>query len=367
MNIPNNKLKLSLMQFILLIHGCETGLAVLTLPKQLAQYAGTDGWISLILGWIIVTIISICIVRIMAQHPGEHFKDILIRYLGKWAGTIFFILWIIYIVLSALATLLVAVNIIQIWVLPRTPLFLILTLLMFNTFLLLRGGIRLLGRYAVFVFFFTLLMPILLLIPLKDSNVLYLLPVFKEGWRPIMIALKTSVFAFLGFEITFLAYPYLKNKKDAVKGIIAANTITFIFYLLITLSSFICFSPDEIKDYLWPTLMLVKPIQFSFLERMEILFLSFYLFVFSTTFIPYTYFFTDGITKLVNKEKWKVPFLILPLIVVLSLFFHLAFKQVEDFEHFYNLLSFYFAFAFPVLFIIYISVYKRFKKRGNQT
>ncbi|MDT2239430.1 GerAB/ArcD/ProY family transporter [Paenibacillus larvae] len=89
MNIPNNKLKLSLMQFILLIHGCETGLAVLTLPKQLAQYAGTDGWISLILGWIIVTIISICIVRIMAQHPGEHFKDILIRYLGKWAGTIF--------------------------------------------------------------------------------------------------------------------------------------------------------------------------------------------------------------------------------------------------------------------------------------
>ncbi|MDT2248436.1 GerAB/ArcD/ProY family transporter [Paenibacillus larvae] len=100
-----------------------------------------------------------------------------------------------------------------------------------------------------------------------------------------------------------------------------ANTITFIVYLLITLSSFICFSPDEITKYLWPTLMLVKPIQFPFLERMEILFLSFYIFIFLTTFVPYTYFFTDGIAKLVNKDKWKVPFLILPLIVVLSYFF----------------------------------------------
>ncbi|MFU2105189.1 GerAB/ArcD/ProY family transporter, partial [Paenibacillus larvae] len=48
------------MQFILLIHGIEVGLATLPLPSQLAQYAGTDGWISLILGWFLVTIISIC-------------------------------------------------------------------------------------------------------------------------------------------------------------------------------------------------------------------------------------------------------------------------------------------------------------------
>lgn len=355
------------MQFILLIHGIQIGISILTLPNRIAQYAGTDGWISLVLSWMFVTLVSICIVKIMAQHPGEHFKDILIRYLGKWIGTVFIILWMLYALLIALEILLLAINIIQIWILPKTPTFLTLTLLMFNTYLLLQGGIRLLGRFAVFVFFFTLAMPILLLIPLKDSNILYLLPIFKEGWWPIILALKTSIIAFLGFEATFLAYPYLKNKKDAVKGVIAANAITFIVYLHIIFSSFIYFSPDEIKDYLWPTLMLVKPIQFPFLERMEILFLSFYIFIFAASFVPYTYFFTNNLSKLVNKDKWKVPYLILPLIVVLSFFFHLTFKQIRMFEDFTNGLSLYFAYAFPILFLLYISIFKRLKKGGKPT
>jgi spore germination protein (amino acid permease) len=303
----------------------------------------------------------------MAKHPSEHFKDILVRYMGKWVGKFFLVLWIVYTLLISLAVLLVSVKILQIWVLPKTPAFPIFIFLMFNTFLILRGGIRLLGRYAVFVFFFTLAMPILLLIPLKDSNVLYLLPVLKEGWWPIITAVKTSAIAFIGFEITFVFYPYLKNKKDAVKGVVIANTITLIVYLHITFSSFIYFSPNEITDYLWPTLMLVKPIQFPFLERMEILFLSFYIFIFSTTFIPYIYFFMDGLTKLVNKDKWNVPFLVLPVITILSYFLHPTYKQIEEFKNFTYTLSFYFFYAFPFLFLIYISVYKRFKKGGNQT
>ena len=59
------------------------------------------------------------------------------------------------------------------------------------------------------------------------------------------------------------------------KGIVLANLITLFIYLQVTFVSFVYFSPDGITKFLWPTLSLVTPFHFSFLERFEIIFLSF--------------------------------------------------------------------------------------------
>jgi len=114
---------------------------------------------------------------------------------------------------------------------------------------------------------------------------------------PILYTVKTTVIAFLGFEMAFLFYPYLQNKKAAAKGIVIANTLTLVVYLHITFICFIYFSPEEITQFLWPTLTLVKPIQFPFLERMEIVFVSFYIFLFSTSGIPYLFFVLSCVIK----------------------------------------------------------------------
>lgn len=296
-----NKLKkneISLWQYILTINSVQVGFGLLTLPRELEQMAGTDGWISILIGWAITTLVSLCIVKIMGKHPGDTLIDVLTRYMGKWMGKAGMVIWILYSLLAYLSLTFSVVLVIQMWILPKTPVYAIVLLLTLPTYMVLSGGIRVISRYAVFVFFFTLWMPFLLTIPIKDGHWVYLLPILKEGWMPVLLTAKTTVLAFLGFEFAFILYPYLKQKQSASIGIVIANSITLLVYLQITFVCFVYFSPDEISQFIWPTLTLVKPIHFSVLERFEIVFLSFYLFIFSDSAFPYAFSVTDGINQL---------------------------------------------------------------------
>ncbi|MCI0763731.1 endospore germination permease [Bacillus sp. TL12] len=361
------KREISLLQYILTISGVQVGFGLLTLPRELSQGAGTDGWISLIMGWALTTLVSLCIVQIMAKHPGDTLLHILTRYLGKWLGKTGMVLWILYSLLAAVSLVFSLLMIIHIWILPRTPIYLIMILLTIPMYMLAQSGVRIISRYAVFHFFFTLWMPLLLLIPLKDGHLIYLLPLVKEGWMPIFNTVKSTVIAFLGFEFGFVLYPYLNNKRSAVKGIIIANGITLLAYLQVTLVCFVYFSPDGIIKFLWPTLSLVTPFHYSFLERFEIIFLSFYLFIVFDSCIPYIFAATDGINQLFNKQKSTLPIcIILSAYVFIFFFYTPSSYQIDTLREFLGKTSYFFAFIFPVVFLLYITVYQRWQRRRSK-
>ena len=52
---------ITLMQYIVLINGMQVGTGVLSLPRVLAEKAGTDGWIAILIGWIFSTISGVFI------------------------------------------------------------------------------------------------------------------------------------------------------------------------------------------------------------------------------------------------------------------------------------------------------------------
>ncbi|WCN39519.1 GerAB/ArcD/ProY family transporter [Aneurinibacillus uraniidurans] len=354
--------EISFMQYVLAIHGVEVATSILTLPSSLAKIAGTDGWISIVLGWILSIIVGLCVVSFMSKYPGETFQEILIRYTGKILGKAIMIVWIFYAMFSGISILFITLFLLQEWILPHMPRYVIAALFMCSAFPLFRGGVNVLARYAVFVFFFTLFLPALLLIPLKDSQLLYILPILKDGWIPIFYGIKETAVGFLGFEMAVLFYPYLKNKQAAVKGMVIANTLTLIIYLQITLSCFVYFSPDEITQFLWPTLTLVKPIKFPFLERLEIIFLSFYIFLFSAAFISYFFFAIDSLRQLFNKPKWKIPYLILPFIVILSAVFTLSYEELGILKQWWGIADYIVGYTFPVLFFLYVTVYTYWRR-----
>ena len=81
------KREISLFQYILTISGVQVGFGVLTLPRSCTR-ANTDGWMSIIIGCALTTLVSLCIVKIMEKHPGYTLLDVLTRYLGKWLGRV---------------------------------------------------------------------------------------------------------------------------------------------------------------------------------------------------------------------------------------------------------------------------------------
>ncbi|MMZ54179.1 Spore germination protein B2 [compost metagenome] len=360
----SKKREITLLQYILGINAAQVGTNILRLPADLAGVASTDGWIAIIGGWIITLIASLCMVGVMAKHPGATIYDVLTRYLGKWVGRTWILVWMASALFIAVVICYRVVGLIKIFILSNTSHFLLALIFLIPVYMVLRGGIRILARYSQFIFFFTLWLPILLILPLKDAEWIYMLPVLKEGWLPILHAVPLTIISFVGFEMAWILYPYLKNKQAAAKGIIIANGITLLVYLQITLSCFLYFSPDEIPEFLWPALALVKPIQFPFLERFEIVFMSFYILIFSALILPFLFIVTKNIDYLFNKQNWQLPVYILPLLLLVSFLIYIpTYSQLQVVNKLWSQIAYIVSYTFPILFYLYVTLYIRWKNK----
>ena len=359
--------KITLMQYIFLIHGVQIGVGILTLPRELAEKAGTDGWIAIIICWFLATTSSLIIIQVMKKYPNGTILDLLTHYFGKWLGKVGTIIFALYFALLTNVIFIREALFIQAWILPRTSTYILIILLSVPSYLIVRKNITILGRYSELVFFMTFWTIIIYLIPLKDGSLLHLLPVVKEGWGPIFNSLTSAIFPFIGFEIAFFLYPFLHKKENASIGIVIANTLTMLAFLIITIGAFIFYSPDEITLYNEPTIIILKIVEFAVIERLEIAFFSLYIFVFSTTVLPLMFMTVFCTSHLIGKEdhsRHLIWFLVLEFIYVLV--FPPTFESNTLFQKYNDLFSLVLTFAFPLCLWLYISLHSLFKRRATK-
>jgi spore germination protein (amino acid permease) len=365
MNVEGKQI--SLMQFILLIHGVQLGVGILTLPRELAEKAGTDGWISIIIGWMFSTVSSLIIIQVMKKQPNGTILDLLRVYFGKWGGKIGAVIIALYFAFFTFVTFTREAVFVQAWILPRTKIYYLVILLAIPTYLLVRNNIQILGRYSVLVFFMTIWTIFLYFIPLKEGHLLYLLPVLKEGWYPVMTAVKTTVFSYIGFEIAFFLYPFLKKKQLASLGVVIANTISMLAFLIITLVAFVFFSPDEITRFNEPTITILKVIEFQFIERLEVGLFALYLFVMSTTVFPLMFVSVFSTSWLFGKQEHNKPLLwFLLFMIIYVIWFPPSLNTSVMWQKVVQELALLFAYAFPICLWIYVLIHGLFKRRVSK-
>ncbi len=351
------------MQYIFIIHGSQVGTGVFSLPRILADKAGTDGWISLFLGWGLSVIASILIVLIFRKYPNDTLPELMIRLFGKIVGKILILPVIFYFAFFVWTILTSAMLFIKQWFLPMTPDYVVMFLLIAPGYLVASRSLRILGRYCELVFYMMILMFFLFLFPLGDSHWVHLLPIMKEGWLPIFHGVFSAIYSFLGFEIVFFIYPYLQKRSLAIRGVIIANTLTLLFYLEVTLICFAFFSPDGITEYNQPVFNLLKVIDFNFLERIDMLFLALYLFELSTAWLPFTFGAIFSLGFLFGtKNPARYASLLFLLIVVLSFFLHPSWNQNDQWIIFSGQAGLWFAYVFPAILYLYVLIYNRLRR-----
>lgn len=357
-----NKL-LSPKQYILYIVTTQIGIGVLTLPRELTKVVGSDGWISIILGWALILVISYTIIQTMKRYPEGTLYDLLPLVFGKWLGKLFALCWVMYTYFAAGITLFNIVFIIQVWILVNTSNAYLVVALLIPVYLVASKRLQVQGRYAEFSFLSTIWLMPLLLFAYKDSHWLNLLPLFKDGLIPVVTAVHYTVLPFLGFELAFFLYPYLVDKKSAFQHLVVANTMTMLFYVFLAITSIVYFSEPELKEYYSPTLQLLKTVILPFIERFEIIFLAFYLILLSQTVIPYLYTSSVGAAHVLglktNTGVLKAGVLIF---IIISWFVEPSFKQIEQINTWFSRPASIFCIAFPVLLWLYISFVKRPRK-----
>lgn len=357
---------ITLLQYIFIINGVQVGIGVLTLPRDIASVAQTSGWISILIGYVVSLIGSFIIITVMKQHPKDTIYDLLVRTFGKWIGRLIAFVWVVYFSVGGYIILTTTIRILVVWVLPETLYFLLVFLVLFPWVFIARNGVRIIGRYSQLIFFLTLWMPLVLLVPLKDATWLNLLPILDGNWNDVLAGVKTTIFSFLGFEVAFILYPFLKDQKKAYLGIFIANTITCIVFLQITITCFVVFNLDHLQELIWPTLSLLKPISFAFLERFEIIFLSVYMFQISTTGIPFLLFSSLGVTQIVSwKDHQYVLYVLAVLLAITAILYDPSHDTLSAIGGVWTNFGFWLIYVFPLLLLIIVLVKKRLKKKEN--
>ncbi|MDM5155304.1 endospore germination permease [Bacillus sp. DX1.1] len=360
--------RLTLIQYILFIHSIQTASGLLVLPNTVVATAGTDGWISIVLGWIVTNIVGVLIIFTMNKNPNMNFFDLMIQCFGKWLGKLMILLYSFYLAFAGVNTLLKVIDMVKVWIFPSMPSYQIIILLIIPFYILARDGIQAIARYNEFVFLCTLMLPAILLLSLKSGYYpLHLLPVIKHGWFPVLQGVKEMITPYAGLEIAYFLYPFLQKKEKAVTGIIIANTLTMLLMLYVTILCFLHFSPEGMHTLIWPVFYLLKGIRFAFLERFEIIYTSYYLLVFSTTFIPYLYFATYSVTAISKKIHYN-KVLISFILIIISIFFFLRlnsnqFIYVYEFTDKLNLIFF---IIIPILLYIYVHISNMHIRRKHQ-
>jgi len=358
------KVRISLLQYILVIVTAQIGAGVLTLPRDLIERTGsTDGWISIILGGLLAIMVSHIIVRIMEKHPDDDLYALLPKLFGKWVGTSLNVLWILYAAVCCSIVMFTTLHLINVWIFPKTPQYHLMLLFVIPIYMVTKLGFKGIARFAEMVYFTMIWMPFILLFALTDIDWHHLRPVGREGWWPIITAIRSTIQPLNGFELAFFMYPYLTNKSKAYVGITVANLISTSLYLMVTLICYLRFTPFEIKQYVWPALNLLKLIRFPFVERLEIIFLPFYLFVMFKTIIPYLFLTAEG-TRRLFRSHTHVNYLriYIGLWIISSFFFVPTFNQVIQMGKILGSLGLYLNFLFPPLLLVYLWIFERRRK-----
>lgn len=353
-------------QSILILAGIQVSVGFLVIPRILSEQAGTDGWISLVIGWLISLASNLIIVQVMKRCPDGTVLELLTNYIGKWAGIAGAIVLALYFLFICYSCLIYSVIITKSWLIPQTPDHIIMLLLLLPTGAIARIGLREVARYAEIVFLMSLWIPFAYMIPLKDAHWLHLLPLFKEGVMPVISAVPATFYFFTGFATTFIWYPFFKDKQKASTVVVLSNTLTLFVFLFITIVCFVYFSPDRITDYKEPAINVLKTIEFNFIERIEVLFIAFYLFIFSLAWIPFMYLGSFCTSWMFGKQNHRGHLLIIWLLFAGSGFFFMpTTSQSEDMGSIVGKLGLVFDYLLPVCLFLYVWIYDRFKWRTS--
>ncbi|NOU71042.1 GerAB/ArcD/ProY family transporter [Paenibacillus sp. LMG 31458] len=358
--------EITFMQYIFLNFGMVLSIGFLSLPRVLSEQAGTAGWIALIIVWVISMAASLIVVQVMKRYPDGTLLDLVTVYLGKGAGKVVAILFALYLCYYGYTGLVYTVLIIKQYLLQQTPAYIIMILLLIPTYVIVRNGLRILGRYVELVMLLSLWIPIVYLLPLKDAHWLRLFPVLKEGWEPVFAAVPSTFYYHIGFSTTFILYPFLKNKRMASIGLVISYTLTMLMYLFITIICFAYFNSDEIMEYNEPTINVLKTIEFTFISRIEVIFIAFYLLIFSLSWIPTMYMSVFCTTWLIGKQDHRNHLRLLWVFIAVGTFFFMpTVFQSEKMNTLLGQIGLGVEYIAPVCLLLYVSVHDRFRWRKH--
>lgn len=206
--------------FFLLIQS-QIGVALLSLPHAVEKSANGDGWISTIIAGVAVQVMLIVYWQLLKRFPALVYTEITKKVVGRFLGKFLNIfIYMNFILVGGLATILF-IKLINLWLLPLTPGWIISALILTACMYLAVSDIKIIARFYVLATSLILLLwftSVLSWFTPKDYQ--YVLPIGSSGMKNILLGSNNSLLAMLGFEaLLFSSRLLLIIKRSIENGI----------------------------------------------------------------------------------------------------------------------------------------------------
>lgn len=320
--IPNDD-KITSIQVGVFIFNTILGVGILTLPASLAKEVKSDAWLVAIVSGILNIIFIYFMCRIGVKFGDLGFVGTLKKLFGGFLGTILALPTFVYFLVFASIGTRIFAETTKLYLLQNTPLEFIILPLLILTIILARAGVEPTARFFEIVTPIVLIVIVFLaLVALSDSDFSNIRPTLNEPPMKYLAGIKAGAFAYGGFEVLLILFPFIRKPKQAFKASsIALITITIVYTVIIA-ETLAKFGPEQTSSLIYPTMTMMQAsaVPGGFLERLEGLLLAMWVvFVFTTQVAMMFSFSVIGGDLLKQRQKRHIIPIFLPALYLIAL------------------------------------------------
>lgn len=356
---PTNTISAYLAGF--LVHATQIGVGVLGYQRVIAKDAGHDAWIAVVLAGLATHLIVLVIIKTLKSYPNADIYGIQIDIFGKWLGTAMGVLYAIYFFMSATLILRTYVEVVQTWVFPNLPTWVLTAIILFLAIYTIMGGIRVVAGYTFFSVSATIWLVCDLYYPLEYAQWEYLFPILEANAEQIFKGMLGMTLSNIGFEVLYAVYPYVQNKERLSRSVQTGVLVTNLIYTLVMIVSLVFFSQGQLMRTIWATLNLKKMVYFPILERFELIAIAVWLLVILPNIMVCMWSSARGFKRLFGWSLRKSMVMILPIIYVICLLL-VSRNQINEWNDLYAKIGLYVAYVYP-LFLFILVKWKQRRRR----
>ncbi|MGG3467017.1 GerAB/ArcD/ProY family transporter [Neobacillus pocheonensis] len=345
-----------------IIYNSQVGVGILGFQRIIAAKAGYDAWIGVLIAGCLVQAFIWMAYKLLGKADGD-IIDVHINLFGNFLGKFLSFFIIIYYWLASASVLLGYIEIVQVWMFPTIPTWVLSTLILIFLFYCVSGGFRTIVGLSFLSFVFPQLLLIFLYIyPLKNAHLANLLPIMNHTFMEMVDSIKSSMYTLAGTEALLMYYPFIRDPKASKKFAHLGVLFTTLLYTFSSIISFSFYSENQLKMTIWPELSLTKIIKLSYLERFEYLYISMYLIIVTSLLALLLWCSSRGLKKIFCKKQ-KYTLLILCLIsVALSQFITETFKEMLD--KMITQMNLYIFYGYIPLLLLVFTILRRSNQNG---
>ncbi|MBH0160541.1 GerAB/ArcD/ProY family transporter [Fictibacillus sp. 26RED30] len=361
---PNQLVNAFLVFFI--IHTTQVGVGLQGFQRIIYRDAQQDAWISVLISGVATSLLVFIIIKTLELYGSTDLYGIQHDVFGILIGKVLNCFYIFYSLLSFFVVLRNYIEVIQAWIFPELPLwFLSMSMLILVTY-----GINSGVRGIIGISFFSVILSLWLLLfisyPIKFARIDHLLPMFEADLISLLKGAYNMTFTVLGYEILYIIYPYLKEKKKVMKFAQLGILFTTFIYTALMIVAITYFNGVQLEKTVWATLSLFKIVRLPFIERFEYVAITFWMLIILPNLIFYMWSACRGMER-VFKVSIKRSVWLFSLIVIISVQLIITRTQVNHLNDLFAKCAFFVVACYPFILFSFAWLKKKVFNKGIGT